>query len=106
MKQEIGSWISFFFKKRFYLFIERGREGEKEGENHRCVVASHIPSTGDLACNPGLCPEWESNWQTFGLQADAQPTEPYQPGYILCFLMILYIKFILNSVLQLFDSGT
>ena len=27
-----------FFKKRFYLFIfrERGRKGEREGEKHRC----------------------------------------------------------------------
>ena len=49
--------FSFFFK-RFYLFIfrERGREGEKEGEKHQCVVASHVPPTGDLAHNPGMCP--------------------------------------------------
>ena len=25
----------------------------------------------DLACNPGVCPDWESNWQLFGLQARA-----------------------------------
>ena len=91
MKQEIGSWISFFFKKRFYLFIERGREGEKEGENHRCVVASHIPSTGDLACNPGLCPEWESNQRPFDLQAPAQSTELHQPGLeLLIFRLVIY----------------
>ena len=44
---------------RFYLFIsrERGREGERKGEKHRCVVASLAPPTGDLACNPGMCPE-------------------------------------------------
>ena len=34
-----------------------GREGEREGEKHPCVVASHTPSTGDLACNPGMCPD-------------------------------------------------
>ena len=35
----------FFKKKDFYLFIfrERGREGEKEGEKHQCVVASYTP---------------------------------------------------------------
>ena len=27
-------------------------EGEKEGKKHQCVVASHVPPTGDLACNP------------------------------------------------------
>ena len=53
----------FFFlvNKRFYLFFrEKRREGEREGEKHQCVVASHTPPTGDLACNPGMCPDWES----------------------------------------------
>ena len=42
------------FYKRFYLFIfrERRREGERKGEKHQCVVASHMLPTGDLACNP------------------------------------------------------
>ena len=30
--------------------------GEREGEKHQCVVASHTPPTRDLACNPGMCP--------------------------------------------------
>ena len=48
---------------RFYLFIFRERvgEGEREGEKHQCVVASCAPLTGGLACNPGMCPDWESN---------------------------------------------
>ena len=52
------------FLKMFYLFIftERGREGERGGEKHQCVVASHAPPTGNLACNPGMCPDWELNW--------------------------------------------
>ena len=37
--------ICFYFFKGFYLFLERGREGEK----HQCVVASHVPPSGDLA---------------------------------------------------------
>ena len=48
------------FQKNFfiYLFIlEREREGEREGERHRCVVVSHVPLVGDLACNPGMCPD-------------------------------------------------
>ena len=43
-------------------------------------VASHAPPTGDLARNPGLCPEWESNQRPFGLQASTQSTEQHQPG--------------------------
>ena len=50
------------FLKRFYSFVfrERGREGERE--KHQCVVASCTPPTGDLAHNPGMCPDWESDW--------------------------------------------
>ena len=51
----------FFFLKDFIYFLERGREGEREGENHQCVVASQVPPTGDLACNAGMCPDWELN---------------------------------------------
>ena len=33
------------FKIFIYLFIirERGREGEREGEKHQCMVASQVP---------------------------------------------------------------
>ena len=60
-----------FWKKiflNFYLFIFRERGREREGVKHHCVVASHTTSTGDLACNPGTCPEWELNQWPFGSQ--------------------------------------
>ena len=40
-------------------------------------------SPGDLACNLGMCPDWELNQRPFGLQTGAQSTEPHQPGRIL-----------------------
>ena len=43
-------------------------------------VASHTHPTGNLAHNPGMCPDWESNWRPFGLQGIAQCTDPYQSG--------------------------
>ena len=80
---------SHCFKKRFYLFTfrERGREGERKRNINvweiHWSVASHIPPTGDLACNPGTCPDWELNWWPCGLQSGTQSTEPYhQPGLI------------------------
>ena len=82
-------WYSFFnFLKDFYLFIfrERRREGEREVEKHQCVVASHMPPTGDL--NAGVCPDWESNRQTFGSQDSTQSTEPHQPGLDVVFLTL------------------
>ena len=47
-------WLfGVFFKYFIYLFIFRG--GGREGKKHQCVVASCVPPTGDLACNPGMC---------------------------------------------------
>ena len=81
LKSESPYMLFRVFKKYFiYLFLERGREGEREEEKHQCVVASHVPPTGDLAHNPGTCPDWELNWRPFDLQASAQSTEPHQPG--------------------------
>ena len=45
-----------FLKDFIYLFLESGRKGEREGEKHQCVVATHMPPTGNLAHNPGMCP--------------------------------------------------
>ena len=64
--------------KIFYLFIFRERE--REGVKLQCVVASRVLPTGDVACHPGMCPHWESNWQHFGSQAHTQSTELHQPG--------------------------
>ena len=53
-----------------YLFFrERGKEGEREGEKHQCVVAPHVHPTRDLAHNLDMCPDWELNRQPLGLQA-------------------------------------
>ena len=87
----IESSLSFF--KRFYLFIfrERGREEEREGMKHQCLVASCLPrcpAPGDLARNPGMWPDWESNQHPLGSQASAQCTEPHQPGQNLLYLYI------------------
>ena len=58
----------------------RGRNGEREEEKYQCVVASHMPLTGDLAHNPGMCPDWEWNQRPFGSQAGTQSPKPHQPG--------------------------
>ena len=47
------------------------------------------PQTGDLAHNPGTCPDRESNWQPFSSQAGAQSTEPHQPGLYLFYVMYI-----------------
>ena len=74
----LADQLVFFFKKRFYLLIsERGERREKDRERNTDVrkkhqlAASCVPPTRDLAHNPGMCPDWESNRQSFGLQAGA-----------------------------------
>ena len=58
-----------------YLFFRaRGQEGEREGQERQCVVASHPPPTGNLARNSGMCSGWESNLRPFGSEAGTQST--------------------------------
>ena len=57
-------------------FLERGEGREKERERHINVwLPLPCPPLGDLACNPGLCPDRELNQQPFGSQAGAQSTD-------------------------------
>ena len=58
--------LGFFCKDFIYLSLTEGKGGRKRGEKHQCVFASCMSLTGDLAGNPGMCPDWESNWQRFG----------------------------------------
>ena len=81
------AFLIFF---RFYL-LERGEGREKEREEkHQCVVASSTPPTGDLAHNPGMGPDWESNQWPFGSQAGTQSTEPHQSRLSMCFLYLFF----------------
>ena len=49
------------FFKRLYLFLQRGREGEREGEKHQCVFASQIPQLGTWPTTQAGALDWESN---------------------------------------------
>ena len=66
----------YIFKKDFiYLLLERREGKEKERERNMDVqeiyrlVASPTPPTGDLVCNPGMHPDWESNQQPVGYRS-------------------------------------
>ena len=65
--REIGKFFAngpvwtIFKKILLYLFLDRGKGREQEGEKHQCMVAPHVPPTGDLACNPGMYHDWELN---------------------------------------------
>ena len=76
----LSNFFSFLKKDFIYLFLERGREREIEGEKHQCVVAPCVHPTRDLACNPGTCPDWESNQWPF-----ASPLSNFEPSKYLLF---------------------
>ena len=75
----------FVLKDFIYLLLERGERREKERERNSNVLEIHqsviscTPPAGDLAHNPGMCPDWELNQRLFGSQAGTQSTEPHQP---------------------------
>ena len=77
--------LFLFFKDFIYLFLERGEGKEKEREKNINVC---LPPTGDLTCNPGICPDWESKRQPFGSQASTQSTDPHQPGWVSVFSVL------------------
>ena len=99
-----SSFFLFFFFLRFYLFNFRKRERERVrvGEKQQCVFASRMLPMGDLAHNPGMCPNWESNQQPSGSQASTRSTEPHQPGHPFLeyvFKICFYTEFFSLSIL-------
>ena len=69
-----------FLKDFVYLFLDKGERKDKERKKNINVWSPLMClSTGDLACDPGMCPDWESNQRPSGSQSGAQSTEPHQP---------------------------
>ena len=44
------------FKDFIYLFLERGREGERKEETHPCVVVSYVPPLGTWPATQACAP--------------------------------------------------
>ena len=61
-----------------------------------------MPHTGDLAHNPGMCPDLERNQQPFGLQAGTQATEPQEPGLKVVFELQPKVAISFSILLRLF----
>ena len=58
--------------------------------------------TGDLAHNPRMCPDWESNQWPFSSQAGTQSTEPYPPELASLFFFLIFIVIQLQLYAYLF----
>ena len=48
--------LEFFLKKILFIFRQRGREGEREGEKHQCVAAPHVPLLGTWPATQARAP--------------------------------------------------
>ena len=56
-------FVLFVFILFIYLLLERGETREKERKKNINVwLPLECPPTGNLTGNPGMCPDWESNW--------------------------------------------
>ena len=79
-----------FEKILLFIFRERGREGEREGEKHDCVVASPAPPTGDQDGNPGLCPDLNRNRDSLVPRPALHPLSHTSQGILLKDIVMIY----------------
>ena len=101
-----SSWYSFLNKDFIYLLLERGEGREKETKMSTCGCLSYAGATGDLARSPGLCPDWELNWQPFSLQARTQCTEAHQPTQLSKFIFLNIILLLQTSKYMFYSLTT
>ena len=71
----------YFFKDFVHLFLERGREEEREREKYQCVVASHMVPTEDLAATQA-CALTRNQTGDSGLQPSLDPLSYTSQGII------------------------
>ena len=93
-------FVLFLFFNFIYLFLERGREGERE--KHQCVVASRAPPTGVPVHNHGMCCDWESNLSPLVLSPALNPLSHTSQGSYTVFpvrMMLSFAKRVLCSAL-------
>ena len=73
----------YFLRLLIYLFLDRGEGREKEKKRNITVwLPLAYPAPGNLACNSGVCPDWESNQEPFGWQAGAQSLRHTSQGFL------------------------
>ena len=95
----ISLFCFLFFLKILFIFRERGRQREREG-NISMWLPLACPQMGNLACNPGMCPDWETNQQRFGSQASTNPLSHTRQGSLFYFLIFICIFVFLSTILQ------
>ena len=103
---QFGYFNSWLLKIFIYLFLEKGREGEREGERHQCVVAFRTSRTGDLVRDPGICSRLGIEPATLWFSARTQSTELHQPGPKLFFKILIIYEVIMFGYVGLNINST
>ena len=70
--QSLAEKMANVFKIAFIYFQRKEKGGKHQ------LVASHTHLTRNQTSNPGMCPDWESNWWPFVLRNDTQSSHTTQ----------------------------
>ena len=76
------------FMKILFIYFQTEGKGKRKREKHPCVVAFHRRLTGDLAHNPGMCPDWESNHEALVCRPVLNPLSYSSQGFPKRFLNV------------------
>ena len=83
--------------------MEKERERNINAQGKHGADASYAPPSGDLAHNPGMCPDQELNQGHFSLQASAQSTEQQHWSWLSAnFLIGLLVSLLLSCMCSLY----
>ena len=94
------SFIFYFIN----LFLERGEGKEKKRvRNMNVWLPLTHPLLGSLSHNPGMCPDWESNQQPFGLQAGTQPLSHPSQGLWSILIFVKGVRSVSRFIFLLVD---
>ena len=75
------NYLIVLLKNTLFIYFQREGKREREGNiNVWLPFTCPPPPTGDLAWNPGMCPDQELNWRAFDSKSGTQSTVPHQPG--------------------------
>ena len=77
--------LLFYYFLKNILFLERGKKGESEGENHQCEVVSHALPTGEVPATQACA--LTGNWTSDPLvhRLALSPLSQTSQGYFIIF---------------------
>ena len=95
-----------FFKDCIYLLLERGREREREGEKHQCVVASWASPTGETRPATQACAlTGNQTGNPLACRPALNPLRHTSQGYKFSFVNVLPLSFVhlFNSLWRIYS---